>query len=284
MQRREVALPKPPPSKHTSTWCLVLLRKDFCKSQKLTTRSILPSPPRITARLPQLVFHVTQSLPQLVQLVFLSIDLCLLLLDIAARVLLRHRLLRVRIVFYLGLFQLAPQNIKFFLGLGNLIVCILKPSPPGLLTIRIFFGLFSGLGGFSGLGRAPRHLPRCSSRRPVASTRAEAGAMSDLGPLVLRSSSVITLFGFGASFFASRAFLAASATGSPDCCWEESCGRAGAERAAKPIAGTTRKTFIQNFTRIWSYLPGAAGRPRHSLRCLPASILLLLAPRAAWVA
>src|SRR6267154_2530276 len=102
----------------------------------------LPSPPGIAARLPQVVFEVTQRLPQLVQLLFLSVDFRLLLLDIAARVLLRHRLLRVRVVFYLGLFQLAPQNIEFF------------------------FRLFSGLGGLSGLGRAPRRLPRCSSRRP----------------------------------------------------------------------------------------------------------------------
>src|SRR6267154_308831 len=97
----------------------------------------LPSPPGIAARLPQVVFEVTQRLPQLVQLLFLSVDFRLLLLDIAARVLLRHRLLRVRVVFYLGLFQLG-----------------------------IFFRLFSGPGGLSGLGRAPRRLPRCSSRRP----------------------------------------------------------------------------------------------------------------------
>src|SRR5713226_6241636 len=105
------------------------------------------------------------------------------------------------------------------------------------------------------LAEPPAACPVAVVVVPVAFTGAEAGATSDLGPLVLRSSSVITLFGFGASFFVSRAFLAASATASPVCCWEEPCCCAATESPARHRAGTITKAFIQNLTRMLSYLP-----------------------------
>src|ERR1700694_3398836 len=123
------------------------------KNLQLTTSFLLPRPPRITARLSQLVFQVIQSLPQLIELSLLSVDFRRLFVDIAAVILLPQSFLRVRVVFQLGLFQLASQNVEFLLGLRNLVALGLKPLSPGRLAIRIF-----GLGGVSALGGVSRYL------------------------------------------------------------------------------------------------------------------------------
>src|SRR6266851_6588960 len=122
------------------------------KNLQLTTSPVLPRPPRITARLSQLVFEVIQPLPQLIEFLPLGVDFRRLLVDIGAVKLLPQSFLRVRVIFQLRLFQLASQNIEFLLGLRNLVALGLKPLSPGLLAIRVFgLGCVPSLGGVSSL-------------------------------------------------------------------------------------------------------------------------------------
>src|SRR6266481_942890 len=88
------------------TAVLVCGMKGFFDYSKLTTAnlgsSLLPRPPRVTARFSQLVFEGLQPLAELLQFLLLRIDFRILLVDISTGILLRHSLLRVRIVFDLG--------------------------------------------------------------------------------------------------------------------------------------------------------------------------------------
>src|ERR1700694_1249612 len=130
------------------------------KNLQLTTSFLLPRPPRITARLSQLVFHIIQSLPQLIELPLLSVDFRRLFVDIAAVILLLQSFLRIRVVFQLGFFQLPSQNIEFLLGLCNFVALGLKPLSPSRLAIGIF-----SLGGVSALGGIARYLRRLRGLR-----------------------------------------------------------------------------------------------------------------------
>src|SRR5260370_7754388 len=108
------------------------------KNLQLPASSLLPRPPRITARFSQLVFEVTQPLPQLIEFLPLGVDFRRLLVDIRAVKLLPQSFLRVRVVFQLRLFQLASQNIELLLDLRNLVALALKPLSPRPLPIPIF--------------------------------------------------------------------------------------------------------------------------------------------------
>src|SRR5713226_5757605 len=142
------------------------------KNLQLTTSPLLPRPPRITARLSQLVFEVIQPLPQLIEFLPLGVDFRRLLVDIGAVKLLPQSFLRVRVIFQLRLFQLASQNIEFLLDLRNLVALGLKPLSPGRLAIRIFglgrvpgLSVVPGLSAVSSLGSVSRRLHCRRGRR-----------------------------------------------------------------------------------------------------------------------
>src|SRR5260370_41766472 len=106
------------------------------KNLQLTTSPVLPRPPRITARLSQLVFEVIQPLPQLIEFLPLGVDFRRLLVDIGAVKLLPQSFLRVRVIFQLRLFQFASQNIEVLLDLRNLTALCLKRLSPRRRPMR----------------------------------------------------------------------------------------------------------------------------------------------------
>src|SRR6266436_1040654 len=251
---------------------------------------VLPRPPRITARLSQLLFHIIQPLLQLSHFLLLSVNFCINGVDVGTRILLLHGLLRVRVILHLGLFQLASQNLEFLLGLCNLVALDLKPPPPRRLAIWILgLGRFSGFGGVpgfrtvsrlravTGLGGASRRLHCRRGRRAAGVPRGRSRRRHWFRRALLHIIVCVNLLRLRGVFFRFAGFPRGI--------------RHGIARLLRGCRESNQAQSRNNDATLHpeshSHLvlpPGAARRLRQSLRCLPALILLLLARCAAWVA
>src|SRR5215469_991825 len=104
----------------------------------MTFELFLTRPTRVSAGLPKVGLHVIQLLPELRQLLFLCINLCALVVDFLAVVLLIHCLRGVGVVLYRGLLQFPLKNIEFSLRVCDLLVLLGETLPPSFLAVGIF--------------------------------------------------------------------------------------------------------------------------------------------------